>query len=232
MFIRSVSCLRLSSPRRLVRLATWTLRERTSSQHWALGGFGGASLFLGFWAQVSARRSSATPIATKLKFTFAIFSSKALVSYSNRSCFWSSVLGSEAVGLSGRSLLEISDAPVELELLFDQRLAQALSCFLGETLLCLNILNIFLWVLPLSPRCAPLTVLTLSNLQGGGPFPIPPPTDPVCLSPSPNRTFTHSTEVLPTFFFSLSGVLSFWAVFFFSLEQELRKQSYCLSATC
>lgn len=73
--IRSVSCLRLSSPRRLVRLATWTLRERTSSQHWALGGFGGDSLFLGFWAHVSARRSSVTPSSIIPKFSFAIFSS-------------------------------------------------------------------------------------------------------------------------------------------------------------
>lgn len=77
-FLKSVSCLRLSSSRRLVRLATWTLRERTSSQHWALRGFGVASLFLGFWAHVSANRRSVTPNTTMLKCTFAIFCTKVL----------------------------------------------------------------------------------------------------------------------------------------------------------
>lgn len=77
-FIRSVSCLRLSSSRRLVRLATWTFRERTSSQHWALGSFGADSLFLGLWARVSANRSSVTPSSIIPQFSFAIFSTKVL----------------------------------------------------------------------------------------------------------------------------------------------------------
>ncbi|TNN45906.1 hypothetical protein EYF80_043906 [Liparis tanakae] len=64
--IRSVSCLRLISSSRLLRLATCTLRERTSSQHCALGGFGGASLFRGFWAHVSASSSSVSPRAATL----------------------------------------------------------------------------------------------------------------------------------------------------------------------
>lgn len=88
-FIRSVSCLRLSSSRRLLRLATWTFRERTSSQHWALGGFGGDSLFLGFWARVSANRSSVTPSSIIPKFSFAIFSTKVLDSHN---LSWSSSL--------------------------------------------------------------------------------------------------------------------------------------------
>lgn len=88
-FIRSVSCLRLSSSRRLVRLATWTFRERTSSQHWALGGFGGDSLFLGLWARVSANRSSVTPSSIIPKFSFAIFSTKVLDSHN---LSWSSSL--------------------------------------------------------------------------------------------------------------------------------------------
>lgn len=88
-FIRSDSCLRLSSPRRLVRLATWTLRERTSSQHWALGGFGGASLFLGLWAHVSASRSIVTPSSIIPKLSFAMFSTKVLDSHN---LSWSSSL--------------------------------------------------------------------------------------------------------------------------------------------
>lgn len=82
-FIRSVSCLRLSSSRRLVRLATWTFRERTSLQHWALGGFGGDGLFLGLWARVSADRSSVTP--SNIIPKFFILSAKVLDSH-NLSC--------------------------------------------------------------------------------------------------------------------------------------------------
>lgn len=174
MLIKSVSCLRLSSSRMLVRFATWTLRERTSSQHWALGGFGGAILFLGFWAHVSAKSSTVTTKATMLKFTFAIFYIKVLdfqkISLRVFDCFRCS----KAVSPCQRSSLEIS---VELELLFDQRLTQALSDVLCVALLCLNILNIFCVHVGPPPLswCAPLTVLTLSNLQGGGPLPIPPP---------------------------------------------------------
>lgn len=89
MFIRSISCLRLSSSRRLVRLATWTFRERTSSQHWALGGFGADSLFLGLWARVSANRRSMTPSSIIPQFSFAIFATKVLDS---RNLSWSSSL--------------------------------------------------------------------------------------------------------------------------------------------
>lgn len=88
-FIRSVSCLRLSSSRRLVRLATWTFRERTSSQHWALGDFGGDNLFLVLWACVSTNKSSVTPSSIIPKFFFAIFSTKVLDSHN---LSWSSSL--------------------------------------------------------------------------------------------------------------------------------------------
>lgn len=129
---------------------------------------------------------------------------------------------------SKRSLLEILNGLIKLDLLCDQRLTQALSYVLCETFLCLNILNIFLVGPPPLSRCAPLTVLTLSNLLGGALFPISPPTDP--LWHSLNLTFTHSTEVLPTFLLTLSGVSTFSTVFLFGTRK--RKQSYCQSATC
>lgn len=176
-----------------------------------------------------------TPKATMLKFTFAIFCTKALDFYTISAVF-ELFLCLKAVSCCRSSLLEISNGPVELELLFDQRLTQALSYFLGEALLCLNILNIFLVGPPPLSRCAPLTVLTLSNLQGGGPFPIPPPTDPLCLSL--NLTFTHSTEVSPHIsplcqVFQVSG--QYFFLYLGKLCEELRKllrKSYCLSATC
>lgn len=96
--IISVSCLRLSSSRRLVRFATWTLRERTSSQHWALGAFRGDSLFLGFWAHVSAKRSSVTPSSIIPKFFFAIFSIE--VEDSHNLCWSSSLSRSGSVLVS------------------------------------------------------------------------------------------------------------------------------------
>lgn len=123
---------------------------------------------------------------------------------------------SKAVTTCRRSLLEISNRPVELELLFDQWLTQALSYFLSEALLCLNILNILHVGPPPLSRCAQLTVLTLSNLQGGGPFPsLLPLATPSLLWLYPHLTFTHSTEVSPTFLLSLSGVERFSALMFF-----------------
>lgn len=78
----------------------------------------------------------------------------------------------KAVSHCGRSELELLKLPIEGPLF--QR-APAHSYFLTEALLCLNILNIFRVGPP------PLTVLTLSNLQGGEPFPLPPPNDPPAL---------------------------------------------------
>lgn len=84
---------------------------------------------------------------------------------------------------------------------------------LGEALLYLNILNIFHVGPPPFSRCAPLTMLTLSILQGGELFPHPlPPTEPLWLSLY--LTLTNSTEVLPTFF-------GLFASFFFLLYGKL-----------
>lgn len=88
-----------------------------------------------------------------------------------------------------------------------------------------------------SPSLPVRTTHRADPLQPSGwkTFPIPPPPTPLYLSP--HLTFTHSTEVLPTFLLSLPGVKGFSAAMFFCLcleeqHKELRKQNqgYCLNS--
>lgn len=98
---------------------------------------------------------------------------------------------------------------------------------LSEALLRLNILNILhQGSLPLPSRCTPVTALTLSNLQGGGPF--PPTPLPLCPS-SYFHSFHRGFERVSSSLRQVLGV--YWAA---SLEgpyteERKRHMSYCVS---